>query len=158
MLQTTGNDTTAWNRPASWSLNVGLRVAKARFAKSDTAYLKFHTITSWWVVFRMWTLHFHPWWPRGSQSGWEKRQDESFQVWAKEPLGTDSHRTISKNSSGCRLLIGPKKCFVLLCPISEQFLLISFREFVHDGYCLVTLARFFHQASACKGNFYFLLS
>ena len=49
---------------------------------------------------------------------------------------TDSHRTISKNSSRCRLLIGHKKCFVLLCPIGKQFLLSSFREFVHDGYCL----------------------
>ena len=28
--------------------------------------------------------------PRGSQSGREKRRDESFQVRAKEPLGTDS--------------------------------------------------------------------
>ena len=28
-----------------------------------------------------------------------------------------------------------QKCFVLLCPIGEQFLLSSFREFVHDGYC-----------------------
>ena len=101
---------------------------------------------------------FHPRRPRGSQSGREKRQDESFQVRAKEPLGTDSHRTISKNSSGCRLLIGHKKCFVLLCPIGEQFLLSSFREFVHDGYCLATLARFVHQACACKKNFYFLLS
>ena len=52
---------------------------------------------------------------------------------AKEPLGTDSHRAISKNSSGCRLLIGDKKCFVFFCPISEQFLLSSFREFIHDG-------------------------
>jgi len=78
----------------------------------------------------------HPRRPRGSQSGREKRRDESFQVQAKEPLGTDSHRTISKNSSGCRLLIGHKKCFVLLCPIGEQFLLSSFRVFVHDGYCL----------------------
>ena len=83
----------------------------------------------------------HPRRTRGSQSGREKRWDESFQVRAKEPLGTDSHRTISKNSSGCRLLIGHKKCFVLLCPIGEQFLLSSFREFVHDGYCLATLAR-----------------
>ena len=66
----------------------------------------------------------------------EKRRDESFQVRGKEPLGTDYHRTISKNSSRCRLLIGHKKCFVLLCPIGEQFLLSSFREFVHDGYCL----------------------
>ena len=72
--------------------------------------------------------------PRGSQSGREKGRDESFQVGAKKPLGTDSHRAISKNSSGCRLLIGHKKCFVLLCPIGEQFLLSSFCEFVHDGY------------------------
>ena len=42
----------------------------------------------------------HPRRPRGSQSSREKRRDESFQVRAKEPLGTDSYRTISKNSSG----------------------------------------------------------
>ena len=77
----------------------------------------------------------HPRRPRGSQSGREKGRDESFQVRAKEPLGTDSKRAISKHSSGCRLLIGHKKCFVLLCPIGKQFLLSSFREFVHDGYC-----------------------
>ena len=50
----------------------------------------------------------------------------------------------------------------LLCIIvpnrGEQFLLSSFRGFVHDGYCLATLARFVHQACAYKGNFYFLLS
>ena len=84
--------------------------------------------------FAILTLKPHPRRPRGSQSGREKRRDESFQVRAKEPLVTDSHRTISKNSSECRLLIGHKKCFVLLCPIGEQFLLSSFREFVHDGY------------------------
>ena len=77
----------------------------------------------------------HPRRPRGSQSGREKGRDESFQVGAKEPLGIDSHRAISKNSSECRLLIGHKKCFVLLCPIGKQFLLSSFREFIHDGYC-----------------------
>ena len=70
----------------------------------------------------------HPRRPRGSQTGREKRRDESFQVRAKEPLGTDSHRTISKNSTGCWLLIGHKNCSVLLCPIDEQFLLSSFRE------------------------------
>ena len=26
----------------------------------------------------------------------------------------------------------------------------SFRELVHDGYCLATIARFVHQACACK--------
>ena len=44
------------------------------------------------------------------------------------------YRTISKRSSECWLLIGHKKCLVLLCPIGEQHLLSSFREFVHDGY------------------------
>ena len=53
-------------------------------------------------------------------------RDESFQVKAEEPLGTDSHRTISKNSSGCRLLIGHKKCFVLLCPIGEHISWVLF--------------------------------
>ena len=62
----------------------------------------------------------HPRRPRGSQSGREKGRDESFQVRKKEPLDTDSHRNISKNSSGCRLLIEHKKCFVLLCPIGER--------------------------------------
>ena len=76
----------------------------------------------------------HPRRPRGSQSGRKKRRDESFQSRAKKLLGTYSHRTICKTSSGCRLLIGHKKCFVLLCPIDEQFLLSSFPEFVHDGY------------------------
>ena len=80
--------------------------------------------------------NYHPRRPRGSQSGRKKRWDESFQVRAKKPLGTDSHRVISKNSSGFRLLIGHKKCFVLLSPIGEQFLLSSFREFVHDDYCI----------------------
>ena len=88
----------------------------------------------------------HPRRPRGSQSGRVKRRDESFQAWAEEPLGTDSHRTISKRSRECWFLIGHKKYFVLLCPIGEQFLPSSFREFVHDGYYLDTVARFVHQA------------
>ena len=33
-----------------------------------------------------------------------------------------------------------------MCPIGEQFLLSSFREFVHDGYHLATVALFVHQA------------
>ena len=44
------------------------------------------------------------------------------------------------------------------CAQSVNTLLSSFREFVHDGYCFATLARFAHQASASKGNLYFLLS
>ena len=84
----------------------------------------------------------HPRRLRASQSGREKRRDESFQARAEEPLGTYSHRTISKRSSEYWLLIGHKKCFVLLCPIGKQFLLSPFREFVHDGYYLATVARF----------------
>ena len=38
----------------------------------------------------------HPRRPSGSQSGGEKRWDESFQIRAKEPLGTDSHWAMSK--------------------------------------------------------------
>ena len=64
----------------------------------------------------------HPRGPRGSQSCRVKRRNKSFQAWA-EPLGTDSHRTISKRSRECWFLTGHKKCFVLLCPIGEQFLL-----------------------------------
>ena len=93
--------------------------------------------------------------PRGSRLGREKRRDESFQVRAEEPLGTDSHRTISKNSSGCRLLIGHKKCFLLLCPIGEQFFLSSFREFVRDGYCLATLAGSFAKLVRARKTFIF---
>ena len=108
------------------------------------------------ILFKQKSVLSHPRGPRGSQSGREKRRDESFQGRAKKPLGTDSHRTISKTSSRCRLLIGHEKCFLLLCPIGEQFFLSSFRELVHDGYCLSTPARFVHQACASKGNFYFL--
>ena len=82
----------------------------------------------------------HPRRPRGSQSGLEKRRNESFQALMEEPLGTDSYWTISKRSSECWLLIEHKKCFVLLCPISEQFLLSSYREFVYNGYYLATVA------------------
>ena len=75
----------------------------------------------------------HPRGPRGSQSCRVKRHDKSFQAWAEEPLGIDSHRTISKWSRECWFLIGHKKCFVLLCPIGKQFLLSSSCDFVHDG-------------------------
>ena len=50
----------------------------------------------------------HPRRPRGGKSGREKRRDKSFQAQAEKPLGTDSHRTISKRSSDCWLLIGHK--------------------------------------------------
>ena len=93
------------------------------FTRRRTVFCLYITLR-WYFKLEM----FHPRRPRGSQSGREKRWDESFQIRAKDPLGTDCHRTISKNSSWCRFLIGHKKCFVLLCEIGEQFLLSSFRE------------------------------
>ena len=51
--------------------------------------------------------------------------------------------------------LGTKKCFVLLCPISEQSLLSYFREFVLNCYCLATLARFVQQVCAWKETFIF---
>ena len=41
----------------------------------------------------------HPQRPRESQSGQEKRRDERFQPRAEEPLGTDSHQTISNGQA-----------------------------------------------------------
>ena len=80
--------------------------------------------------------------PRGSQSGREKCGNESFQTLAEEPLGTDSHRTISKQSSEYWLLIGHKKMHCIIVPNRRT----DFREFVHDGYYLATVAQFIHQA------------
>ena len=65
--------------------------------------LNMHLIKATWIIF--------------SRAG--KRRNKSFQAQAEQPLGTDSHRTISKRSSECWLLIGNKKCFVLLYPIGE---------------------------------------
>ena len=64
---------------------------------------------------------YHPRRPRGSQSGREKRRDETFQVRAKEPLGTASHRTISKNSSGCRLWLGTKNALYYCAQSANSF-------------------------------------
>ena len=68
----------------------------------------------------------HPRRPRGSQSGQEKRWEESFQVWAKEPLGTDSHRTISKHSRGCQLLIGHKNALYYCAQSANSFSWVFF--------------------------------
>ena len=68
----------------------------------------------------------HPRRPMGSQSGREKRRDECFQVRAKEPLRTDSHRTISKNSSRCRLLIGHKNALYYCAQSANSFSWVLF--------------------------------
>ena len=78
-----------------------------------------------WSIFCVIITVSHPRRPRSSQSGRVKRRDESFQAWAEEPLGTDSHRTISKRSRECWFLIGHKKC------VHHAFLYISLPS-LHD--------------------------
>ena len=72
----------------------------------------------------------YPWRPRGSQSGRDKRLNESFQAEAEEPLGTDSHWTISKRSSEFWLLIGHKNalyyCAKSASSIYSRVLLVSY--------------------------------
>ena len=102
---------------------------------------------------------FHPRRPRGSQSGRRKRLMGNFLSGSgRAPgyrLSLDHFQTIKR-------MLAPdwtQKCFVLLGPIDEQYLLSSsFGELVHDGYCLVIVARFVHKGRACKENFHFLLS
>ena len=100
-------ETSFWFFPVPWGRQLSHRVKKFDWLIDQCLTLTF-------LDTRRWTSH--PRRPRGSQSGWEKRRDESFQVRAKEPLGTNSHWIISKNSSGCRLLIGHKKSLCIIVP------------------------------------------
>ena len=67
--------------------------------------------------------------PGAVSRGRVKSRNESFKERAEEPLGTKSHRTISKWLREYRLLIGEKKSLVLFCPIGEQQLSNHFRVF-----------------------------
>ena len=77
--------------------------------------------------------YYHPRRPSGSQSGLKR---PGAKVCKRAP-GYRLSPNYFQKFSRCRLLIGHKKCFVSLCPIGEQFLLSSFCEFLHDGYCPV---------------------
>ena len=59
----------------------------------------------------------HPRRPRGGQSGREKRRDESFQVRAKEPLGTDSHRTYVQKF---KRMLAPDWAQKMLCIVPNR--------------------------------------
>ena len=50
-----------------------------------------------------------------------ERREESFQAWAEEPLGTDSHRTISKRSRECWLLLGHKNALYYSVQSANSF-------------------------------------
>ena len=79
------------------------------FTQGRTVFCLYITLR-WYFKLEM----FHPRRPRGSQSGRRKRWDESFQIRAKEPLGTDSHRTISKKF---KLMPAPDWAQKMLCII-----------------------------------------
>ena len=64
-------------------------------------------------------VYCHP--PRPSQSGREKGRDESFQVRVKEPLGTDSHRAISKNQADAGSLLGTKNALYYCAQSANSF-------------------------------------
>ena len=86
-------------------------------------------------------------------SGKKAGRKFSIQVRAEEPLGNDSHQTISENSSRYRLLIGHKKINAFLCLIGKQFLLLSLRESLHDSYCLAALPGSFTKLVRTKETF-----
>ena len=90
--------------------------------------------------------------------GRAKWHDESFQERAKEPLGTKSHRTISKRLREYRLLIGQKKSLVLFCPIGEQQLSNHFRVFLHGDCCPAILVWFVHQGYQPRSQGFSLFS
>ena len=69
---------------------------------------------------------FHPQRPRGSQSGREKRCDKSFQLRAKEPLGTDSHRTISKIQADAASWLGTKSALYYCAQSANGFSWVLF--------------------------------
>ena len=93
---------------------------------------------------------------QGSQLGREKRQNENFQVKAEEPLGTDSHRTISKNSSGCRLLIGHKNALYYCAQSANSFSWVLFVSSYTTAIVSIT-ACLAHAPKKCtqSGNFQF---
>ena len=74
----------------------------------------------------------------------------------KESLGTDSHRTISKNPSRCRLLIGQKNAFYYCAHSANSFSWVLFVSSYTTAIVLIT-ACLAHGPKKCtqSGNFQF---
>ena len=100
----------------------------------------------------------HPRRPRGSQSGREKAGRKFSSTGETAP----GHRLSPNYFEKFERMPAPDWAQKMLCIIVPNRRTFSpeffFREFVHHGYCLATLARFVHQTCASKGNFYLLLS
>ena len=98
----------------------------------------------------------HPRRPRGSQSGREKGRDESFQVRAKEPLGTDSHRTISKIQEEAGSWLGTKNALYNCAQSANSFSWVLFVSSYTTAFVSITacLARAPKKCTQ-SGNFKF---
>ena len=68
----------------------------------------------------------HPRGPRGSQSCRVKRRDKSFQAWAEELLGTDSHRTISNGQENAGSWLGTKNALYYCSQLANSFSWVLF--------------------------------
>ena len=146
-----------WEKYSNYPLTTTLGV---RFASCENIVSRFETSslpTTPLPPLGAHQMSKHPRRPSGSQSGREKRREQSFHVRAKEPLGTDSHRTISKTSSGCRLLIGHKHALYYCAQSSNSFSLVLFvRSYTTEIVSSPFLS--FTKLVAARETFYFLLS
>ena len=76
-------------RTRTWNLLIRSQTPYPLGHEADIVYKEFYRYFTINCITNM-HCNMHPRRPRGSQSGREKRRDESFQVRAEEPLGTDS--------------------------------------------------------------------
>ena len=73
------------------------------------------------VHFKRWTRLFEtfPVGPNRSNEFWTEISGNCQWLNGSRPLGTDFNQSISNRLSECWLLIGHKKCFVLLCHVDD---------------------------------------
>ena len=72
---------------------------------------------------------------QGQSVGWEERARRKFSSTGERAPGYWLSPNYFQKFKRMPAPDWAQKCFVLLCPIGEQFLLSSFCEFVHEGYC-----------------------
>ena len=70
-------------------------------------------------------------------NGHDEKFHESLQGGVKEPLGTDSHQTISITTPRMLAPDWAEKSFVLFCSIAEKQLLRYFGVFLHGHCCMI---------------------
>ena len=117
-----------------------MRFQKYAFSFSWKTYrsIRFHTTVSMRFQLSAQKLSktwrkLHPRRPRGSQSGQEKRRDESLK------LRAPGYRLSPNYFLKFKLMPAPdwaQKILCIIVPNRRTHLLSSFRVFVHDGYCL----------------------